>query len=103
MTNEEFEIGWKHFCKCVNFNYTALDAESIRFMNEMPAQVSAALLRDAAAASERKCRVCGCSDFNACPGPCYWVEDDLCSECAPPGTRGKTAGSTGVPERSSKK
>lgn len=33
--------------------------------------------------SVRRCRVCGCTDDNACPGGCYWVEDDLCSECAP--------------------
>ncbi len=38
--------------------------------------------RDAAATSERKCRVCGCTDAKACPGGCYWVEDDLCSTCA---------------------
>lgn len=29
----------------------------------------------------RVCRVCGCSQFRACPGGCYWVEDDLCSAC----------------------
>lgn len=32
------------------------------------------------------CRVCGCTDFNACIEtdgfPCCWVEDDLCSSCA---------------------
>ena len=32
------------------------------------------------------CRVCGCTDFNACIEadgfPCCWVEDDLCSACA---------------------
>jgi hypothetical protein len=32
------------------------------------------------------CRVCGCTDYHACPGGCYWVEDpegmgDLCSQC----------------------
>ena len=36
--------------------------------------------------AQRRCRVCGCTDDNACPGGCYWMEDDLCSECA------KTAG-----------
>lgn len=30
----------------------------------------------------KTCRVCGCTDDNACPGGCYWVEDDLCSRCA---------------------
>lgn len=32
--------------------------------------------------AQRRCRVCGCTDGNACPGGCYWVEKDLCSECA---------------------
>lgn len=31
--------------------------------------------------SNRKCRVCGCTENNACPGGCFWVEVDLCSEC----------------------
>lgn len=31
---------------------------------------------------EQKCRVCGCTDNNACPGGCYWEEQDLCSKCA---------------------
>lgn len=30
----------------------------------------------------RACRVCGCTDDRACPGGCYWVEPDLCSQCA---------------------
>lgn len=28
------------------------------------------------------CRVCGCTDHNACDGGCHWVEEDLCSSCA---------------------
>ncbi len=32
----------------------------------------------------RKCRKCGCTEDNACPGPCYWVEPDLCSACVQP-------------------
>ena len=32
------------------------------------------------------CRVCGCTDDNACIEPdgfpCCWVEQDLCSACA---------------------
>lgn len=31
---------------------------------------------------KRKCRVCGCTWDHACPGSCYWVEEDLCSRCA---------------------
>lgn len=31
----------------------------------------------------RRCRVCGCTDDNACqPDPCHWVEPNLCSACA---------------------
>lgn len=32
------------------------------------------------------CRVCGCTDSQACvtaEGPCRWVEADLCSACQP--------------------
>jgi hypothetical protein len=32
--------------------------------------------------AEQVCRICGCTQDNACPGGCFWVEDDLCSECA---------------------
>lgn len=39
-------------------------------------------------ADERECRVCGCTEENAClepeVGACVWVEDDLCSACADP-------------------
>ena len=35
---------------------------------------------------DRTCRECGCWDWNACcdmrDGPCWWVEEDLCSYCA---------------------
>lgn len=43
--------------------------------------------REAEAQTEeqvRKCRVCGCTEENACQtpeGPCHWVEEDLCSNC----------------------
>lgn len=30
----------------------------------------------------RTCRVCGCTDDDACFPPCSWVEVDLCSACA---------------------
>ncbi len=30
----------------------------------------------------RRCRVCGCTDDYACPGGCYWIEENLCSACA---------------------
>ena len=31
---------------------------------------------------ERICRICGCTEDNACEGGCSWVEEDLCSSCA---------------------
>lgn len=31
---------------------------------------------------EPVCRVCGCTQNNACPGGCSWIEPDLCSACA---------------------
>lgn len=30
---------------------------------------------------ERACRICGCTQMNACPCGCYWLNDDLCSQC----------------------
>jgi hypothetical protein len=32
--------------------------------------------------AEQVCRICGCTQNNACQGGCYWVESDLCSACA---------------------
>lgn len=29
-----------------------------------------------------RCRECGCTEGQACPDGCYWVEEDLCSRCA---------------------
>jgi len=34
---------------------------------------------------ERVCRVCGCTDATPCMHtgiPCFWIEKDLCSDCA---------------------
>lgn len=31
--------------------------------------------------NEGICRICGCTNDNACDGGCSWVEDDLCSSC----------------------
>lgn len=36
----------------------------------------------AAVAGMRACRVCGCTEYRACEGSCWWVEADLCSTCA---------------------
>lgn len=31
---------------------------------------------------EPQCRVCGCTELDACRGGCRWVEENLCSRCA---------------------
>lgn len=30
---------------------------------------------------EPRCRACGCSERQACPGGCIWATPDLCSKC----------------------
>ena len=35
-------------------------------------------------APERACRVCGCTQNNACDPPCSWAGPDLCSACGAP-------------------
>jgi len=36
---EEFKKGWMHFLDKINFDKSFLDAEAIRFMNEVPGKV----------------------------------------------------------------
>ena len=43
MTKKEFSKGWKHFCGCIDFGQSHLDAEAIQFMNEVPGKVYMAL------------------------------------------------------------
>jgi len=28
-----------------------------------------------------KCKYCGCTDGHACPGGCYWIKPNVCSNC----------------------
>lgn len=30
----------------------------------------------------RQCRICGCTDEEACPGGCSWSQPEICSTCA---------------------
>lgn len=30
---------------------------------------------------EQTCRECGCTQNNGCPNGCWWVAEDLCSDC----------------------
>ncbi|TGW16874.1 helix-turn-helix domain-containing protein [Stenotrophomonas maltophilia] len=31
--------------------------------------------------TERRCRICGCTELQACRGGCSWIDKDLCSSC----------------------
>jgi len=39
---EAFLSGWSHFCGCIDFGKSNLDAETIRFMNEVPGKIQQA-------------------------------------------------------------
>lgn len=28
-----------------------------------------------------KCQICGCTDKKACPGGCFWIMSEICSNC----------------------
>ncbi|MCK5607946.1 hypothetical protein KAR91_39060 [Candidatus Pacearchaeota archaeon] len=40
---EDFLGGWLHFCDCIDWNKTFLDADAIRFMNEVPGKIQQAV------------------------------------------------------------
>ncbi len=39
---KDFLDGWLHFCNCIDFDKSFLDAEAIRFMNEVPGKIEQA-------------------------------------------------------------
>jgi hypothetical protein len=43
---------------------------------------------------KRACRICGCTEYEPCPGGCSWVEEDLCSnpECVKKGNKAPGSG-----------
>lgn len=60
------EVDADTFCAYA-WNFFGNTAEALEWVNE---------LKPCAA-----CRICGCTETNACPGGCWWVEPDLCSAC----------------------
>lgn len=46
-------------------------------------------------AYEERCAICGCTEDDACPPGCHWVDKSLCSSCMPP-AEPKTTGVPGV-------
>lgn len=65
----------------IDTNSQQLTEHAQRLTNEgkQPAELLATLLGIYSEEPPRVCRVCGCSDNDACLPPCWWVEDDLCS------------------------
>jgi transcriptional regulator with XRE-family HTH domain len=39
----------------------------------------------------RLCKICGCSEWDACPGRCAWVGLDACSSCLSPAAQSAIA------------
>jgi hypothetical protein len=37
--------------------------------------------RKARSPSPDKCRICGCTDEEACVEGCFWISKNLCSQC----------------------
>jgi len=40
---KEFSDGWRHFCGCIDWKFSYMDADAIRFMNETPGKIIEAL------------------------------------------------------------
>lgn len=60
-----------------------LELAGPEFSEPYPVLIELLRHRRATAVQGTRCRVCGCTNERACPGGCHWVEEDLCSECAP--------------------
>jgi len=41
---KDFTGGWGHFLDCIDFNHSNLDADAIRFMNEVPGKIEQAAI-----------------------------------------------------------
>ena len=44
-TAKEFIAGWSHFCDCIDFGKSFLDAKAIQFMNEVPAKIATGIVK----------------------------------------------------------
>lgn len=71
--------------KGIEIKFVAASKEEMELEQESEALKAVAEVSSDPLFDEQKCRVCGCTDDNACPGGCYWVEEDLCSQCAEQG------------------
>lgn len=83
----EFDLRVGELLKADDFNFAHdiigiqnhIDRESKTFRDFFRPRYSAPHMNGKE--EERACRSCGCTWNNACPGGCYWVDDNLCSCC----------------------
>lgn len=74
------EIMNRYICtNCGEFSYSSVSYKNTRNKKCPYPKCNGKVIP---APENQKCRVCGCTWDNACPGGCYWVEPDLCSACA---------------------
>lgn len=70
----------RYICtSCSRFSFSAAELKNLP--NNRCAEIGCKGLM-IPAPEDQKCRVCGCTWEDACPGEWYWFEPDLCSRCA---------------------
>jgi hypothetical protein len=69
------KVRHSHYDICLSKRALAVAAGAKEITVRETAEICRAKLKP------RTCRLCGCTDACACPGGCWWVEDDLCSAC----------------------
>lgn len=71
---------WKFVSEIVT-RYALDDGSTLRESRILDDSIRLAEIAQLEEASgiRRVCRICGCTEDRSCPGPCYWVELDLCS------------------------
>ena len=83
---------WSEACKLVGIDMKKFEAQVPKAGAKKDKGKKAAPAAEASddeeqleddAGDERTCRECGCTENMACEGGCSWVEEDLCSQCAP--------------------
>jgi len=57
------------------------EKEAVEYYNKKAREIYGEFAYQNKIEEEKKCRVCGCTDNQACQGGCYWVEEYLCSQC----------------------
>jgi hypothetical protein len=90
LADEVFVINYRHHVghdMKQEIEYAGTTGKPIRWFTKDPIGEAVvknilAWLKRAGAVHPPICRQCGCTEELACPGGCFWVEEDLCSTCA---------------------